>query len=119
MLCLVIDSYVGSVVGRSLIKVNFKVMTKDMVSREKRTKREVIMKIFWGDRKGDIQKGATITPLHKNQGKGERSWERAMDINSLFTMLSSWAPVPFPTLSQLINHDSPSPPISKLFEISF
>lgn len=72
VLCLVIDSYAGSLVGGSLIKVNFKVMTKDMVSREKKTKREVIMKIFWGDRKGDIQKGATITSPHKGQGKGER-----------------------------------------------
>lgn len=39
VLCLVIDSYVGSVVGRSLIKVNFKVMTKHMVSREKMAKK--------------------------------------------------------------------------------
>lgn len=117
VLCLVIDSYVGLVVGGSLIKVNFKVMTKDMVIREKRTKREVIMKIFLGrQEKRHTEGGNNYIPAQKSGERRERGWEREMDINSLLTMLSSWAPAPLPTLSQLISHDSPSPPI---FEITF
>lgn len=52
-------------------------MTKDMASREKKTKREVIMKIFWGNKKGDIQRGQQLHPCTKIRGKErERLEER-------------------------------------------
>lgn len=58
--------YYGSMDGGSLTKVNFNVMTQDMADREKREEREVTQNIFWVDRKGDRQKGATLPLLHED-----------------------------------------------------
>lgn len=56
--------------------VNFNVMTKDTVCREKREDRKVITKICWGDRKEE-RSGSEFYPCIKIRGKGrERNWER-------------------------------------------
>lgn len=77
--------------GGPLSIVNFNVMTKDTVCREKREDRKVITKICWGDRKEE-RSGSEFYPCIKIRGKeGEREIGRERDdINSLLTTLSTW-----------------------------
>lgn len=90
--CLVMGHY-GPMGGGSSANVTFNVMTQDMVRREKREEREVTQ-IFWGDRKGDRQKGQHFHSCIKIRRKeGVRLGERDGPQFS-GTVPSSWARPP-------------------------
>lgn len=80
----------SSMGGGSSANVTFNVMTQDMASREEREEREVTQ-IFWGDRKGDRQKGQHFHSCIKIRGKEGARLGETDGRQFSGTVPSSWA----------------------------